>query len=112
MELVYSNEKPPKFEAVGNGTWLYSWGAEQRECGDWQCYVVNIGGELTSSAITLAVISAVWGAGVEQKLINDYNAAQLGILSQSYIEAYAEFLSQRKALKEQIAADSLEAGFR
>ena len=40
------------------------------------------------------------GQDVEQKKLNDYNAAQLGILDLSYVESYKTFLNKRKALKD------------
>ncbi len=110
MNYVFSNQEPQSVEAVGNGTWLYNWATEQIESGDWRYYSVNIGGELSSSAITLAVISAMWGDGVEAKFLNDYNAALMDLLDDSYVDAYSDFLSQRKSLKEQIEADCLVAG--
>lgn len=39
------------------------------------------------------------GQGVEQKRLNDYNADQLGILGNEYIDFYEDFLTQRKSLK-------------
>lgn len=47
----------------------------------------------------------MWGYGVEQKMLNDFNGAQLGILDKKYIDIYKEFITQRKALKEQVDKD-------
>lgn len=38
-------------------------------------------------------------------MLNDYNAAVLGILDESYIDKYKEFLNSRKQLKAQIDSD-------
>jgi hypothetical protein len=61
------------------------------------------------------VISSVWDNNREQKLINDYNAASLGVYgsktsdaAKERIAAYTEFLNSRAALKEQIDADCAE----
>ena len=50
----------------------------------------------------------LWGSGVEQKMLNDYNAAKLGILDSSYIESYKVFLNDRKSLKERVDGDFLD----
>ncbi len=72
-------------------------------------YEVRLYNTPTSAAITEAVIAAMWSPSDEKKLINDYNAVVNGILEDDgYIEAYTDFLSQRKALKEQIAEDFTE----
>lgn len=44
-------------------------------------------------------------AAVEAKKLNDYNAALLGILDESYIDIYKDFLQKRKELKEQVDSD-------
>ena len=50
-------------------------------------------------------MNEMWSKDIEQKYINDYNAAVLGILDSSYIDRYKEFISQRKSIKEQIDID-------
>ena len=50
-------------------------------------------------------MNAMWSKDAEQKMLNDYNAAQLGILGEEYISKYKEFLTARKAIKEQIDLD-------
>lgn len=42
---------------------------------------------------------------LKQKKLNDYNAALLGILDESYIDIYKDFLQKRKELKEQVDSD-------
>lgn len=63
---------------------------------------------LTANKILEACIDALWGSGVEQKMLNDYNAAKLGILDSSYIESYKVFLNDRKSLKERVDGDFLD----
>ena len=60
---------------------------------------------ISSDAITKAVMNYLWSKDAEQKYINDYNAATLGILDASYIEAYKNFMIHRKSIKEQIDKD-------
>lgn len=49
-------------------------------------------------------------ANREQKLINDYNAANEGILPKSAKAAYLEFLAEKKRIKEMVEADCEAAG--
>lgn len=60
---------------------------------------------LTANKILETCINELWGTDVEAKKLNDYNAALLGLLDESYIDTYKEFLQQRKALKEQVESD-------
>ena len=55
-------------------------------------------GYRTYFAATGAVLAGV-GAVVTALTVNDYNAATLGILDASYIEAYKNFMIQRKSMK-------------
>ncbi|MFI3317433.1 MAG: hypothetical protein SNF93_07765 [Rikenellaceae bacterium] len=108
MKRVIYDNKPSAIEAVGNGSYLYRWQIEQivsEEFTHWSCYQVIISNTPTQESITEKVIEAIWGGGVEQKLINDYQASLLGVIDQSYTEPYMEFLAERKALKETIAED-------
>lgn len=53
------------------------------------------------------VILVIWF--IEKNIINDYNGAKAGLFdeetNQKYIDAYNDFLIQRKAIKEQIDLD-------
>lgn len=114
MKKSNYDSKPSAIEAVGNGSYLYRWdieevASEQVEEQDvrtsWECYEVTVWNTPTENSITEVVIDALWCSGVEQKLLNDYQAAQLGVLDESYTAAYTAFLTERKAVKEQIAVD-------
>jgi hypothetical protein len=65
--------------------------------------------DITRAKLVQTVLNEIYGHDVENKYINDFNAANNGILDNSYIDAYKQFLSARKALKDQIDADCLEA---
>ncbi len=73
----------------------------------YDCYelFVENGSEARS---TEAAINALWGNGVEQKLVNDYLAAKEGIITGAKATeakaAYKQFLAERKLYKEQIDA--------
>lgn len=119
MKTAYYDSKPLAFEAIGNGSFAYRWGMEEvtvdnHSIGDeknaetttkWKCCEVIVWGTVTSNKLTETVINAMWGNGVEEKMLNDYNAAQLGILDESHIASYSAFLTERKAIKDQIDLD-------
>ena len=114
MKRSWSDTMPPKIERDGDGSYLYRWDVreETREMGDdmppvisYSYNEVRVWPTLTANKILEACINALWDKDVEQKKLNDYNAAQLGILDISYIDAYREFLERRKALKEQVESD-------
>lgn len=52
---------------------------------------------------TEAVINALWGNGVEQKLMNDYSSAKEGVFTgekaTAAIDAYVDFLNRRNIIK-------------
>ena len=55
----------------------------------------------------------------EQKLVNEYNAAQLGLYgsktsdeAKKHIAAYTEYLNTRATLKAQVDADCAELGIK
>ena len=115
MKLTQSNDKPQVWSAVGNGSYFYRFNIKEIEVpaqteGEeptkaWQYNEVVIWGPITSNAVTKEVMNAMWSKDAEQKMVNDYNSAQLGILGEEYISKYKEFLTARKAIKEQIDLD-------
>lgn len=132
--MAFYDEKPSKLEAVGNGSYLYRYNieeetTEQRVEGEeevietktqWKCDEVTVWSPLTPNKITEAVITAICPATHEQKLVNEYNAANLGMVggsktsdeAKTRIAAYKEFLEYRNALKEQVDADCEELGIK
>lgn len=131
MKVSYDHN-PSILEAVGNGSYRYRYNIEEptveqylTEDSDtaaassrtgWVCDEVIVWAPLTSNKITEAVIAAICPASHEQKLVNEFNAANLGMIGGSKtsdeakkcIAAYKEFLEYRKTLKEQIDADCAE----
>ena len=72
---------------------------------------------VTSNTILEAVIRDRWDNNYEQKLINEYNGAQLGIYGASttdeykaVVQSYTDFLTERNTLKETVDADCAELG--
>lgn len=81
------------------------------------------GNSLVSSdieQITEAVIGTLCPVSHEQKLVNEFNAANLGLVggsktsdaAKTAIARYKEFLEQRAALKSMVDADCEELGIR
>ena len=83
-----------------------------------RCMEGTVWEPLTANKITEAVIASVCPANHEQKLVNEYNAAQLGMIGGSKtsgeagakIAAYKDFLERRNALKAQIDEDCSALG--
>ena len=123
MQAFY-DRKPSALEAVGNGSYIYRWDiveVEQpahEEGGEpttqWKCQEVTVWSPVTSNKITEAVISELWDSNYEQKLVNEYNAAQLGVYDEetaaAKVAAYKAFLTERNAVKAQVDADCAELG--
>ena len=121
MNITHSNDKPQVWSAVGNGSYFYRFnikeievpaqteGAEVTKA--WQYNEVVVWGPVTSDVVTKEVMNAMWSKDAEQKMLNDYNAAQLGILGDEYVNIYKDFLTARKAIKAQIDADFLTFKF-
>ncbi|MBE6177410.1 MAG: hypothetical protein E7149_02755 [Rikenellaceae bacterium] len=118
---IYDN-KPSIFEANGDGSYTYRWnikeveiaaGGESEETATkWECEEVIVWGTVTSDKLTEAVIGKMCPVGREQKLINEFNAANLGVYgaktstaAQEKIAAYKSFLTERDALKARVDAD-------
>lgn len=129
MQAFYDN-KPSKLEAVGNGSYIYRWNITEFEPDSngqenaagrtqWQCNEVTVWSPLSSNKITEVVITSVWANNYEQKLVNEYNAALLGVYgapdgetAKGKIEAYTEYLNARHELKKLIDDDCAELNIR
>lgn len=126
MKVIYDNE-PSVLEAVGNGSHRYHYDinavkAESTEKSSgtesktqYECQEVIVWEPLTSNKITEAVIAEKWDGNQEQKLINEYNAIQLGITTDkteiaNKTATYKEFLAERVRLKAIVDADCKTLG--
>jgi hypothetical protein len=120
MKAFYDHN-PSVLEAVGNGSYLYRWNIKESEVTDsingesirqWECQEVTVWIPLTSNKITQAVIGELWDSDYEQKLINEYNSAVMGIYNEALaaekIETYKNFLAERKRIKELVDTDCTE----
>jgi hypothetical protein len=133
--MAFYDNKPSKLEAVGNGSYLYRWNiqkvkpesveqtseegaeAQAEKAPQFSCEEVSVWEPLTSNKITEAVITSKWDANYEQKLVNEFNAAQLGLYgaktsdeAKARIKTYTDYLTERAALKTQVDADCAEFG--
>lgn len=129
--MAFYDNQPSKLEAVGNGSYLYRFNIEEQTAElqfedrktaltrtQWKCDEVTVYEPLTANKITEAVIASVCPASHEQKLVNEYNAANLGLIGGSKtseeakkrIAAYKEFLEYRNTLKNNVDADCAELG--
>lgn len=123
MQAFYDH-KPSVLEAVGNGSYKYRWDIVEMEqpaheeggepTTQWKCQEVTVWAPVTSNKITEAVISELWDSNYEQKLVNEYNTAQLGVYDEetaaAKVAAYKAFLTERNAVKTQVDADCAELG--
>lgn len=101
MKRVYSDTYPTVLEKDVNGSYLYRWDiqTEQRdEYIGYSYYEVIVWPTLTANKILETCINELWGTDVEAKKLNDYNAALLGILDESYIDIYKDSYKE-KAIK-------------
>ena len=137
--MAFYDQKPSKLEAVGNGSYLYRFNIEEQTIEEqssevenesatagsqtrtqWQCDEVTIYAPLSANKITEAVIASICPATHEQKLVNEYNAANLGMVGGSKtsdeakkrVAAYKEFLEYRNTLKTQVDEDCAELGIK
>lgn len=131
--IAFYDNQPTKLEAVGNGSYVYRFNITQVEKPvqetpsevepisepqvQWQCDEVTVWSPITSNKITEAVITDKWDNNQEQKLINDYNSAQLGVFgergsetAQRYVAIYTDYLNERVRLKKVVDADCKKLG--
>ena len=123
MKAFYS-QKPKVLEAVGNGSYLYRYNiieeqteqTEQQQQTQWSCEEVTVWAPLSANKITEKVLTEKWDNNYEQKLVNEYNAAVMGMLSEDVAQkrkdAYMTFLQERTILKTQIDNDCKEMGIK
>lgn len=117
MQAFYDH-RPQVLEAYGNDIYRYRYDIEDistEEGIQFSAQEVKIYAPVSANKITAAVIADRWDSDYEQKLINEYNAAKLGLYPDEEAaakeQAYQQFLSQRAALKKQVDDDCRELGF-
>lgn len=124
MKAFYDNQ-PSKLESVGNGSYHYRYNiteiekpsqGEDVEQTQWECEEITVWAPLSANKITEKVLTERWDSNYEQKLVNEYNSAQFGMMSveeaTKRINAYKEFLIARAALKALVDFDCKELGIK
>lgn len=121
------SQKPNKLEMIGNGSYFYRFNIEETttEVFDgenvatvesWYADEVVVWEPITANKITAEVISCICPASHEQKLVNEYNAAKLGLIdgeeAEKKIAAYMDFLRLRADMKAQVDKDCEELGIK
>lgn len=124
MEKVKYDHKPNVLTKVGDGSYRYAWDiqtitiemADMEPINQFTANEVIVWSPITSNSITEAVITALWDASHEQKLVNEYQSAIMGlydeVTAQKKVEAYKAFLIERQRIKEQIDRDCAKFGIR
>ena len=130
MQAFY-DQKPSVLEAVGNGSFKYRYAIREVTVGQgfedgeettrtqYECEEVTVWPPVTSNRITEAVITGKWDKNQEQKLVNEYNAATLGLYGDKEgepalkrIRAYVGYLSERDSLRGQVDTDCMNLGIK
>lgn len=111
-----SDYKPQRLEYMGYGKYRFSWNITEKTVEEDGCEprtvyesdYVEVSEEPTADNITTAAITSLCDVNREQKLINEYNSAKMGLLSEEESEqkvsAYEEYLQKRAALKAEVDA--------
>ena len=117
MKKVEYDQKPMAYEKIDNNLSYYRWEIVKKvteERTTLECFEVTVYSTVTKEKITKEVINALYPNQQEEKLINDYNAVQLGVCEadqeELFVSRYIDFLAIRKAMKEQIEKDCLNFG--
>ena len=121
---AYYDEEPKKLSEVGNGSYRYVFNVEEKidisDDGDvrheWKAEEIVIYPPLSSNALIKAVIEEYYGSDKELKLVNEYNAATMGLIlspeKENVIKRYKDFLTKRASLKQMVEADCKELGIK
>lgn len=121
---VYYDKSPDVLAKVGDGSYRYAWDIqpitlEMDGSDPIEQYTANevvVWSPVTANKITEAAINAMWPIEYEQKLVNEYNSALLGLLPEdeanAKIGAYRSFLAERAKLKAKIDEDCKNLGIK
>lgn len=117
---LQSKSVQPTFDVIDriNGTTLYNHNQHYVEKADEQGKTTKINEydsllvkyPVTANTVLAALLNARYDANTESKLLNDYNAALLGIEAESKKQPYLDFLAERKALRAMVDADCTTNG--
>lgn len=116
MEHVYTTQKPEIFEKIKEEAIRYRWDInpvsfyrEEKEESGYMFEEVIVYSPISANKVFEKVITSLYPENYEHKLINEYNAAQLGLyeepIAAECIQAYKDFLIKRNQLKTQVDQD-------
>ena len=112
---LHSDKVQPTFDVIDrvNGTTLYNHNqhfveqvdeqGNKKKVNEYDSVLVRY--PVTANTVLAALLNARYDSNAENKLLNDYNAAQLGIEDESKKQPYLDFLAERKALRAMVDAD-------
>ena len=112
---LHSDKMQPTFDVIDriNGTTLYNHNqhyveveneqGKKTKVNEYDSLLVKY--PVTANTILAALLNARYDANMENKWLNDYNAAVLGIEDDSKKQPYLDFLAERKALRAMIDTD-------
>ncbi|MCM1516018.1 MAG: reverse transcriptase domain-containing protein [Paraprevotella sp.] len=112
---LHSEKVQPTFDVIDRikGTTLYNHNQHFVETTDEQGNKTKVNEydsllvkyPVTANTVFAALLNGRYDANDEKKLLNDYNAAMLGIEDEGKKQPYLEFLAERKALRAMVDAD-------
>lgn len=123
MQVVTFDNKPAVIQYNADGTYYYNTDIKEVEIPyetgtdneaktekKWQALQYTIQNPITKANVKRTVILEHWDKDEQEKLINEYNSAILGVLSvkeekDTAKSKYKAFLEERKSLIEKIEAD-------
>lgn len=111
MRKTYYNEKPTEFYRDNYHAEIrlgiqQEPTSEDTDTAQWSATVIPAFEPLTQNKFIESAMTLIYGNDYEDKLINEYNAANLGIYdeetSRAMTERYKAFLANRKSMKQEI----------
>lgn len=111
MKKTHYTDEPARID-VAKAYIIYRWCIEREADGEddetWTAFEQRVDAPVDANKVVKTVFDAYYGNDHENKLINEFNSAQMGIISGDDAEraktAYANFLTERAALKADIEA--------
>lgn len=107
MKKTHYTEEPSRMD-VAKAYVIYRWCIERADDETWTAFEQRVDAPVDANKVVKNVFDAYYGNDHENKLINEFNSAQIGIISGEEAEraktAYANFLTERAALKADIEA--------
>jgi hypothetical protein len=118
-----SNDRPAIIQNLGNGAYYYNFNITQKTETDedgnerttYDYDTVKVWGNPTQAALVKAVIREDLDETAEFELVNEYNAANIGLLVDAEAEAakerYSAYLRRVQEIKVNVKADLAAAGY-